>query len=96
MKTYIIIGMVIVLFLLNIPIFKLIYSYSLENKEGAKESFKYLFTPDLFSFIKGEYAKDRAAELRIYLFLFLCFIIIAVEFIIGEAIIEKITPFISQ
>jgi hypothetical protein len=40
--------------------------------EGFKEAIVYLFTPDFWSLIWGEYLDDRWAECKLGLFFFLC------------------------
>lgn len=80
-----------VLLILNIPIYKLIFGAVFRDVDDFKESLRYMFTPDLISFFRGEYWKDRFAEMKAGVFFFLCIAIIIVEFIIVQHLIEIIT-----
>jgi hypothetical protein len=73
---------ILVLLVINIPIYKTYYRLMFRDAEDFKDSIKYSFTPDLFSLFKGEYGKDRFAEMKLSLFYFLCFITVMVEFFI--------------
>jgi hypothetical protein len=73
---------IIVLLVVNIPAYKAYYRLMFRDAEDFKDSIKYSFTPDLFSLFKGEYRKDRVAEMKLSFFYFLCFATVLIEFFI--------------
>lgn len=73
---------IIVLLILNIPLYKAYFRLIFSDSDDFRNSVKYSFTPDLFSLFRGEYRKDRIAEMKLSFFYFLCFITVVVEFFI--------------
>lgn len=66
----------------DMKLFKLFYRGIFTDSDDFKKSLGYAFKPDIISLIKGEYFKDRFAEMKLGFFIFLC-----VATIIGEAIV---------
>jgi MFS-type transporter involved in bile tolerance (Atg22 family) len=67
-------------------IFKGLFRIIFDDAEDFQNSLKYSFTPDLFSLFRGEYFKDRFAEFKLGIFIFLCGLTIAIEVMILNAI----------
>ncbi|KAB3531399.1 hypothetical protein [Alkaliphilus serpentinus] len=72
--------LIIILAIINIPVYKYIKEWLFESDEEFREAFKFLITPDVFSLFKGRYLRDRIAEFKLGLLFFLCVITIAIEF----------------
>jgi hypothetical protein len=79
---------IIVLLILNIPIYKAYFRLMFSDSDDFRNSIKYSFTPDLFSLFRGEYRKDRIAEMKLSFFYFLCFITVVVEFFIVNSFLN--------
>lgn len=63
--------MIIVLFLLNIPIYKFLFRIFFVDENDYNESIRHTFTPNIISFFRGEYWKDRINTARLqFLYLF--------------------------
>lgn len=62
----------IILIAANLPIYILIGWVFFQSWEGFLESLYYLIKPDLWSWISGEGVDDLWAELRIFVFVFVC------------------------
>lgn len=71
---------IIILVLLNIPIYKFIFKQIFVDSDDFRESVKYNFTPDLFSLFKGRYMKDKIGEFKLGLFFMACILVIIVEY----------------
>jgi hypothetical protein len=56
---------VIVLIVLNIPLYKLIFKLFFKDSEDFSESLKYSFTPDIISLFRGEYWKDQMGQAKL-------------------------------
>ncbi len=78
----------IVLLIANIPVYKKILWFIFRDREDINNSIKYSFTPDLFSFFKGEYWKDRVSEAKLTAFIFSCVVVVVVELLIIKWIIS--------
>lgn len=81
---------ILLILLVNIPIFKRIFKYIFPTKEEFIEALKYSFIPNLYSLFKGNYLKDWAAEMKIFFLWFSCMIIIVVEYILINAVINTL------
>jgi len=60
--------LVVVLLIMNIPIYKFIFNLIFVSTEDFQESLRYVFTPDLISLFRGEYAKDWYGEMKVQFF----------------------------
>lgn len=87
---WILIVIVPLLIILDLRLFKIYFDLVFADKEDFHNSVKYNFTPDIFSLFRGEYLKDRLAELKLSLFIFLCIITIALEMILVSRILDMI------
>ncbi|MCF1191026.1 hypothetical protein LRR18_05465 [Mangrovimonas sp. AS39] len=72
--------------ILDIFLFAKLFRLFFKEKDSFNESVWYSFKPDLLSFFDGEFWRDKASETKLKLFLFLCFVIMAGEFIILKQI----------
>ncbi|ACL74946.1 hypothetical protein [Ruminiclostridium cellulolyticum] len=80
----------IVLLVANIPVYKKILRIIFRDQEDVNDSIKYSFTPDLFSFFKGNYWKDKIGEAKITAFIFCCVSVVVIELLIIKWIIAII------
>lgn len=80
----------IVLLVANIPVYKKILRIIFRDREDVNDSIKYSFTPDLFSFFKGNYWKDKIGEAKITAFIFCCVSVVVIELLIIKWIIAII------
>lgn len=71
----------------DIKLFKFYFKSIFTNEEDFNSSIKYSFTPDIFSFFRGEYMKDYFAELKLSIFIILCIGTIALEVIMVKSIL---------
>lgn len=71
---------VIVLLILNIPIIKRLIKVIFPEPDGFQEAIRYCFTPDIISFFRGEYFKDRANELVMNMLVTMVGLLIFVEY----------------
>lgn len=78
---------IIILLVVNIPVYKIISKFIFKDSDDFKESVQYSFTPDIFSLFKGRFWKDQIGESKLSIFLLLCFMAIAIEFMVIKAII---------
>lgn len=79
---------ILILLLVNIPLYKIIFKQIFTDTDDALESIKYFFTPDIFSLFKGKYLKDKFSEFKLGIFIFLCFILVLVEYAAINYIIQ--------
>jgi len=63
---------VIVLLIVNIPIYKWAFNLIFKSMDDFYESLRYVFTPDMFSLFRGEYVKDWFGEMKFHTFILLC------------------------
>ncbi|MEG0772477.1 hypothetical protein [Clostridium sp.] len=71
---------IIILMVINIPIYKLIFRMIFVDGEDFREAVKYEFTPDLFSLFKGRYRKDKLGEFKLGMFIMLCILVVGLEY----------------
>ena len=79
--------LIIVLIIVNIPLFIKIKDSFYSDKRELKEAGKYIFTPDIISLFWGEYFKDRISEIKFGMMIFIFCIIIFIEYSIISAFI---------
>lgn len=82
---------IIILILINIPIYKIIFNTIFRSMDDFTESMRYVFTPDLFSLFRGEYTKDYFGELKISAFLGLSGLTVFLEYSFIQMIIRNFT-----
>lgn len=80
----------IVLGILNIPVYKWSFKKIFGSKEVFYECLKYDFTPDLISLFRGELLKDMAAEYRLSGFILLNVIVFMTEYFLLNGILSLI------
>ena len=77
----------VVLLIVNIPLYKIIFKPMFRDSDDFKESVRYSFTPDLFSLFRGQYWKDQIGEAKLSFFIIACISAIAFEYFIIKAVI---------
>lgn len=80
--------MVIVLLLLNIPIYKFIFRIFFEDEGDYNESIRHTFTPNIISLFRGEYWKDRINTARLQFYILICVGIVVLEYFILNKLID--------
>lgn len=80
--------MIIVLFLLNIPIYKFLFRIFFVDENDYNESIRHTFTPNIISFFRGEYWKDRINTARLQFFILFCIGIVVLEYIVLNKLID--------
>ena len=63
---------IVILAVLNIPIYILIGKVFFGDFAGFLTALKFWFTPDVFSLFKGRYWDDTMAEMKLGVFIFVC------------------------
>lgn len=79
---------IIVLFLLNIPIYKFLFRIFFVDENDYNESIRHTFTPNIISFFRGEYLKDRINTARLQFFILICIGIVVLEYIVLNKLID--------
>lgn len=79
---------IIVLFLLNIPIYKFLFRIFFVDENDYNESIRHTFTPNIISFFRGEYWKDRINTARLQFFILICIGIVVLEYILLNKLID--------
>lgn len=74
--------LIIVLVLLNIPVYRKIFYFIFRDSDDFRESVRYSFTPDIFSLFRGRYWKDQMGELKLSIFIMACIAVVALEYLI--------------
>ncbi|WP_353097497.1 hypothetical protein [Tissierella praeacuta] len=86
---------VIALIIINFfTVYKFIFWIIFNDMDDFNESLRYSFTPDIISLFRKEYFKDRYGEFKLSSFIFICSIITVIEYIIVDAIIQRIIALI--
>ena len=80
---------VLMLLILNIPIYKLIFGFIFSSKDDFYESIRYVFTPDIISLFKGEYGRDYVGELKFSLLIALCGVTVFIEYSFIQLVIRN-------
>ncbi|SNT15296.1 hypothetical protein SAMN05446037_104521 [Anaerovirgula multivorans] len=83
------VAIVLILIPVNIPIYKFFFKTFFSGTEDFNESLRYSFTPDLISLFRGEYWKDRFAQMKLSFFLLSCGLVTFMEYAMITSIIEK-------
>lgn len=81
-------AIVIILLIVNIPLYKVIYRFIFRDSDDFRESVKYSFTPDIFSLFRGRYWKDQIGEAKLSFFVIACILAVAFEYFIIKSIIS--------
>jgi len=71
---------IFILLIVNIPVYKFIFKQIFIDTDDALNSIKFSFTPDIFSLFKGRYLKDQLGEFKLGSFIFLCVLVIMIEY----------------
>ncbi|MDV3427835.1 MAG: hypothetical protein LIR50_12555 [Bacillota bacterium] len=87
---WIIIIIIPILTVLDLRLLKIYFKLVFDSKEDFYNSVRYNFIPEIFSLFKGEYLKDKFAEFKLGVFMFLCFITIILEVILVSKILDFI------
>lgn len=87
---WILIIIIPILTVLDFRLLKIYFKLVFDSKEDFYNSVRYNFIPEIFSLFKGEYLKDKFAEFKLGVFMFLCFITIILEVILVSKILDFI------
>lgn len=71
---------VLVLIVLNIPVYKRLINTFFENTADFYECIRYVLTPNLFSFFRGEYLRDVYSEFKFGLYMIACGVVVFIEY----------------
>lgn len=74
--------LIVILLVLNIPIYRKIFYFIFRDSDDFRESVRYSFTPDIFSLLRGRYWKDQMGELKLSIFIVACIAVVAFEYLI--------------
>lgn len=74
--------LVMILLVLNIPVYGKIFHFIFADSDDFKESVRYYFTPDIVSLFRGKYWKDRIGEFKISIFITVCIAVVALEYLV--------------
>lgn len=80
--------LILVLLLVNIPLYKIIGKMIFKDEGEFWEAINYNFIPDLISLFRGRFAKDFFAELKLSFFLLCCGVVIFLEYVLIKGIIK--------
>lgn len=82
--------LVIVLIVLNIPVYSKIFYFIFRDSDDFKESVKYSLTPDIVSLFRGKYWKDWMGELKLSVFIMACIAVVAFEYLIIASLLNML------
>ncbi|MGG3506566.1 hypothetical protein ABES58_13920 [Paenibacillus lautus] len=82
--------MYMVLFVLNIPIYKWIFGRIFDDADDLKQSVKYSFTPDIISLFRRRFWKDQWGELKLSVFICCCLGIFVIECVVVAKVVDVI------
>jgi hypothetical protein len=74
----------IVLNLINTPLYVFLYKKFFADWKEFKEALLYSITPDLFSLFRGRFVKDVQAELKLFFFFAVCATVLIGEMLLME------------
>lgn len=80
--------LVIGLAILNIPVYKFIFNLLFPYPGDFNEAMRYVFTWDMISLFRGEYGRDRMAELKVSFLFMGCLLVTGVEFMVVSGILS--------
>jgi len=81
---------VLVLLVVNIPIYKVIFNSMFSSMDDFYESLRYVFTPDMFSLFRGEYMKDWFGEMKFQFFILMCGGVVFLEYTIISSLLKVV------
>lgn len=82
--------LIIVLLILNIPVYKYLFNLFFHDLYDFTECLRYLGTWDYISLAKGEYLKDQLHEAKVIFYFFCCAVIVVIEYFLISIILNKI------
>jgi len=82
--------LIIVLLVVNIPVYKKIKEMLFPNPDDFSEAIRYAFTPDLLSLFRGEYWNDRIHEAALSFMFLGCIIVVAFEYFLIRVVLNII------
>lgn len=74
--------LIVILLVLNIPIYRKIFYFIFRDSDDFRESVRYSFTPDIFSLLRGRYWKDQMGELKLSIFIMACIAVVSLEYLV--------------
>ena len=83
------IGALIVLAIVNYPLYRLIGRRFFEDWSEFSQAILFWFTPDSWSFLRGEFMEDLWAELKLTAFVLCCAAIVGLEFLLLSPLLAK-------
>lgn len=78
----------IMLFVINYPVYRLLFRWFFYDEDEFAESVTYSFTPNFISFFRGEYWKDKFSTMKLRVYTIACIAVVVLELIIVTKIIE--------
>ena len=82
--------LVMILLVLNIPVYSKIFYFIFADSDDFKESVRYSFTPDIVSLFRGKYWKDQIGEFKISIFITACIAVVALEYLIVVSLLNMV------
>ena len=76
------------LVIVNIPLYIKLNRIFYRDSEEFKQALLFVFRPDIFSLIKGEYWEDVTASMKAGLYFIICVAIVFLEFLVVKGIVE--------
>ncbi|WP_222708650.1 hypothetical protein [Paenibacillus sp. N3.4] len=80
--------LVLILLVVNIPVYRLLFRVFFTDDDDFKESVKYSLTPDLISLFRGRYWKDKFGQTKITFFAVLCVVVVLLEVFLVQQMIS--------
>ncbi|TDF99438.1 hypothetical protein E1757_06190 [Paenibacillus piri] len=81
---------IVILFVINFPVYRFIFRLFFSDADDFDESVRYSFTPNFISFFRGEYLQDKLGTMRLKFFVFICVVVIVVEFMLINQLFDFI------
>lgn len=84
--------LVLCLAVINIPFFWILYWALFSDVDELVDAIKFWITPDLISAIRGEYASDIWAELKLFLLVGGCVALVGLEYVLIQGYLAGTGP----
>lgn len=82
---------IVILIIINIfTVYRMIFNMIFRDSDDLAESIRYSMIPDIISLFRGEYIKDRMAELKLGIFILACLVVTIIEYSIIDYFIRWI------
>lgn len=80
--------LLLILLIANIPVYKWIFKSAFKNSGDFKDAVNYTLISDIFSLSKGRFWNHQVGEAKLSFFIFICIMVVVVEFAIIKSIIN--------